>query len=75
MSDRERVLDDLGVVGDELTVIEERRAELYAARLDLFLRGRALDPPITQRELGEACGVGELAVGAQLRKAAARANA
>lgn len=62
------VLEELRAVGTQLRDLDHRRTQLYERRTALFLEGRAFDPPIMLRELGEAALVGELAVGVALRK-------
>lgn len=76
--ERDAIKAELGQVADELATVNATSTELYARRLALLLAGRALQPPITQRELAAAAGVSEEAVIQVLRKAqrqAAEANA
>lgn len=65
----------LTVITDELERLEMRREELYATRLDLWLRGRALDPPMTQKDLATASRVTEGAVTQAMRKLRVNAGA
>lgn len=70
--------DPRKAVLDELATIAARLAEndgLYARRLELFAEGRAMVPPILQRELAAAAGVTETAVTKELKRAAERSTA
>jgi hypothetical protein len=71
---RQAILEDVRSAGEAIADLERERTRLYEERLTLFLEARDLDPPVTHRELAEYAGVGELAVGAQLRKAMARCS-
>lgn len=76
MSDQERaeLLAELDAIADQLDQVEGQRAELYARRTSVFQRARAMDPPITQRELAEHARVTDAAVIQVLRKAAKASN-
>jgi transcription initiation factor TFIIIB Brf1 subunit/transcription initiation factor TFIIB len=73
--DRDALLAELGQVAAELEVAEAERTELYAKRLAIYQEARALDPPVTQRELAERAKVTEVAVIQALRKAARQQEA
>lgn len=70
MSDRqrERIATGLTVLADELERLDSRREDIYESRLGLWLEGRDLDPPMTQRALAEPSRVTEGAVTQALRK-------
>ena len=68
-TERARIADEVIRVAGELRVVDAERTRLFAERLDLWLAGRALDPPITQRELAALAGVTEPAVIQALKKA------
>lgn len=72
--DRADLLTELDRIADELDEVEGQRADLYARRTSVFQRGRAMDPPITQRELAEHARVTDAAVIQVLRKAAKASN-
>lgn len=72
--ERAELLAELDTVADELDQVEASRSELYARRTGIFQRGRAMDPPITQRELAEHARVTDAAVIQVLRKAAKANN-
>jgi len=76
MSDQDRteLLAELDAIADQLDQVEEQRADLYARRTSVFQRARAMDPPITQRELAEHARVTDAAVIQVLRKAARAGN-
>lgn len=65
------VLADVHDVASRLRDLDAERAELFARRLALFREARALDPPVTQKALGDAAGISEVGVIAQIRKAGA----
>lgn len=69
---RDELMAELDQVADRLDVVEAERTELYARRLAIFQRARAIDPPVTQRELAERARVTEPAVIQALRKAAGK---
>ncbi len=73
--DREQLLAELDTVAAELEQAEAERTELYAKRLAIYQEARALDPPVTQRELAERAKVTEVAVIQALRKAARQQEA
>lgn len=70
MADRRaEVLAELAVIRDQLAEHNAEVAELYRQRLALWHEAReAMDPPVLQRLLADASGVGEVAVIAGLRK-------
>lgn len=69
------VLADLGPIGEQIAAHEKALTELYPQRLALFQEGRAMDPPIVNRVMGEAAGCEENAVLAALRRADKKAKA
>lgn len=70
MADRRaEVLAELVVIRDKLAEHNQVVADLYARRLRLWAEAREeMDPPMLQRLLADASGVGEVAVIAGLRK-------
>lgn len=56
----------------QIEKLEARSDALYAERLALFVEGRAQDPPLIQREMGDAAGVTESAVIRTIKRAEAR---
>lgn len=61
---REQLLAELALVGDRLAKVPD----LYTKRDKLYLQLRALDPPVTQREIAAAARTSEQAVTQSLRK-------
>jgi hypothetical protein len=60
---RERaILKRLRALRPQIEGGERKLEALYAERLSVFQDGRALDPPMVQRVMGEASGVSEAAV-------------
>jgi len=74
LAELDAIADQLDQVADRLDVVEAERTELYARRTSVFQRARAMDPPITQRELAEHARVTDAAVIQVLRKAAKASN-
>jgi hypothetical protein len=70
--DRDGLMAELDQVTARLDTVEAERTDLYARRLAIFQRARAIDPPVTQRELAERAHVTEPAVIQALRKAAGK---
>jgi len=68
--ERADVLADLAQVAAALTATQQDEAGLYAQRTALLQEGRALVPPVTQRELAKTAGVSEEAIVQVLRKQA-----
>lgn len=64
----DEVLDELREVGEAIATAEAALGELYPRRRALFYEGKAQDPPIVNRVLGEAAGCEENAVVAVFRK-------
>lgn len=67
--ERAQILDGLRRLAADLTMLEAARTRMYARRTALWLEGRSLDRPITQRELAAASGITEPAVIQALKKA------
>lgn len=61
-SDERRILARLRKLRGQIDAGEAKVRGLYAERESLFLEGRALVPPLVQREMGDASGVTEAAV-------------
>lgn len=57
-----RILKRLKALRPQIEGGEAKLNELYAERAALFIEGRAQDPPMIQRVMGEASGVSEAAV-------------
>jgi hypothetical protein len=68
MDTRYGIAADLADLADELESLETATTAAYARRLDLFLAARALDPPMTQRELAGWSRITKGAVTQVLRK-------
>lgn len=68
-AERAEILAGLQALAADLTMLEAARTAMYGRRLDLWLRGRALARPLTQRQLAEASGITEPAVIQALKKA------
>lgn len=75
MRSRDTLLTELEAVAAELEQAESERTDLYAKRLAIYQEARALQPPVTQRELAERAKVTEVAVIQALRKAARQQEA
>lgn len=56
------ILSDIEAVHAEIVTHETALDALYPRRADLFREGRALDPPISFRRLGDHAGVKDEAV-------------
>ena len=65
---RDEVVQELAANAAKATEAQTRLDGLRSYRLDLFHAGKALDPPLTNRELAEAAGVTEWNVMKVLRK-------
>lgn len=72
--DRSELLAALDQVADGIDGNDTRRAELYAQRLELWQKARAMEPPITQKVLAAHSRVTEPAVIQQLKKAREAVN-
>lgn len=68
-TDRDALLAELAEVGEMIRTTETALTGLYSRRLALFRVARRLDPPVTQRVLGDAAGITEVAVIAAIKKA------
>lgn len=64
MRTREEVLKDIKAISRKL----HEAKLLFRKRVDLYVEGRSLTPPITQREMAEASGLTEIAVTKALHK-------
>lgn len=67
MTDDE-LLDELRHIGRALDDVNGARDGYYARRRAVFEEGRRREPPLWFRVMGEAAGVGEVAVIAALRE-------
>jgi hypothetical protein len=56
------ILAELASMADELTDIEARRTWLYDRRRELYVRGRAMVPPVSGAAMAKAAGVSDAAL-------------
>lgn len=70
---REQIMRRLAALRPKIERHESNLDVLYREREALFLEGRTLDPPMIQREMGEASGVTESAVIRTIKRSEARA--
>jgi len=69
-AERGDVLARLAVLAGNIGLLTDLLDGAYAVRIALWKVGRAMVPPITQRELGQASGVSDVAIAKKLRESA-----
>lgn len=75
MADRRAaIMKRLRELRPQIEKLEARSEVLYRERLALFVEGRTLEPPMIQREMGEAAGVTESAVIRTIKRSEGRAK-